>query len=321
MRELLYAEARSEALATAMTENPRLISFGDLNSQYDPPNTIAKDYPGRVLRVPASEGAYFGATTGLALAGWRVFCDTGNSAFMLSGWDQVVNEASNFRYMSGGVLRVPTVARIVSGIRGGGGAQHGQYPERWLMSVPGMKVFKPSTPYDVKGLFLAALDDDNPVIFVDHGKFVGMRGEVPEESYRIPLGTAAVRREGSDVTLVGIGWIMQRVVEAAHALATQGISAEVLDMRSLKPLDSEAIERSVTKTGRLVIVDESVAAAGFSSEVAAIASERCIPALRAPIRRVCMPDVPAPYSPPLEEFVLPSVASIVGAALSLVERP
>lgn len=318
MRQLAFALARAEALATCLRDNQRMVTFGDMNSPFDPPNTIDKDFPGRVLRPPASEGAYFGAAAGLAIAGWRVFCDSGNSGFMLSGWDQVVNEAPCFRYMSGGQVTVPIVIRIVSGLRGGGGAQHSQDPERWLMSVPGLKVIKPSTPYDVKGLFLAALEDDNPVVFVDHGKLAHITGDVPEEPYRIPLGQAAVRREGTDVTLAGIGWIMTRVVKAAEALAEDGIEADVIDLRCLKPLDADAVAASVGKTGRLVVVDESPTAAGFAAEVAAIAAERCGGQLKAPVQRLCMPDAPVPYSPPLEEAMLPSVAGIVAAARKAV---
>ncbi len=318
MRQQVFSLARAEALAIAMRENKRMVSFGDMNSPFDPPNTIDKDFPGRVLRPPASEAAYFGAAAGLALGGWRVFCDSGNSGFMLSGFDQVVNEAPSFRYMSGGQVCVPIVIRIVSGLRGGGGAQHSQNPERWLMSVPGLKVIKPSTPYDVKGLFLTALEDDNPVIFVDHGRLSGTSGDVPEEAYRIPLGKAAIRREGSDITLAGIGWIMHRVVEAAEELAKEGIEADVLDLRCLKPLDAEAIAASVSKTGRLIVVDESPSAAGFAAEVAAIAAERCVPNLKAPVRRICLPDAPIPYSPPLEEFMLPSVSTIVATGRLLV---
>ena len=318
MRELTYSAARAEALVTALRENPRVVTFGDLRGPHDPPNGIAEQFGDRLFEPPISETAYIGAAAGLALTGWRPFCDTHTSSFMFTGFDQVVNEAPNFRYMSGGQVCVPLVLRIVSGVRGGAGAQHSHCPERWLMSVPGLKVFKPSTPYDVKGLFLAAMADDNPVIFVDHVKLGSIRGNVPEEAYRIPLGVAEVKREGGDVTLVAAGLMVHRALEAAEQLAAEGVSAEVLDVRTLKPLDRAAIVASVSKTGRVVVVDEGPATAGLAAEVGALVAEECLSSLKAPLRRVCMPDAPVPYSPPLEESLVPTAAAVIAAVHELV---
>src|SRR5262245_11419645 len=320
MRELSYGEARAEALRTALRENPRVVTFGDLRGPHDPPNGIAEEFGERLFEPPISETAYIGAAAGLALSGWRPFCDTHTSSFMFTGFDQVVNEAPNFRYMSGGRVCVPMVVRIVSGVRGGGGAQHSHSPERWLMSVPGLKVFKPSTPYDVKGLFLAAIDDDNPVFFVDHTKLGALRGDVPEEGYRIPLGKAEVKRAGGDATIVAAGLMVHRALEAAAELANAGIEVEVLDLRTLKPLDRAAITASASKTGRVVVVDESPAPASLASEVAAIVAEECLSSLKAPVRRVCMPDTPVPFSPPLEDSLVPSAATVAAATRAVLGR-
>jgi pyruvate/2-oxoglutarate/acetoin dehydrogenase E1 component len=318
MRTITYGEARAEALRTAMGENPHLVAFGDLRGPYDPPNGIVEAFGDRVFQPPISETAFIGAAAGLAMTGWPAFCDTHTASFMFTAFDQVVNEAPNVFYMSGGRVRVPMVMRIVAGVRGGGGAQHSHSPERWLMSVPGLKVFKPSTPGDVKGLFLAALDDPNPVVFVDHVKLGGLRGEVPEEAYRIPLGRAEVRRTGSDVTLAAAGLMVHRCMEAADSLAAEGIGAEVLDLRSLKPLDRDGLLRSVARTRRLVVVDESPATAGLAAELAALVAEEDPGLLRSPVRRVCMPDAPVAYSRPLEDSMVPTAAAAAAAARELM---
>lgn len=317
-RELSYSEARAEALRQAMEANAHLVTFGDLRGPYDPPNGIVEAFGDRVFEPPISETAYIGAAAGLALTGWPTFVDTHTSSFMFTGFDQVVNEAPVFHFMSGGQVRVPMVMRIVAGVRGGGGPQHSHAPERWLMSVPGMKVFKPSTPRDVKGLFLAALHDPNPVVFVDHVKLGGVRGEVPEDAYELPLGQADVKRPGKDVSLITCGLMVHRALEAAEELAADGVDAEVLDLRTLKPLDRDAILASARKTGRVVVVDESPALVGLASEVAAIVSEDWPNPLKAPLRRVCMPDAPVPYGAPLEASFVPTKQTVAEAVRSLL---
>lgn len=317
MRELTYSQARAEALRQAMGESPQLVAMGDLRGPYDPPNGIRESFPDRVLEPPISETAYIGAAAGLAMSGWPVFCDTHTASFMFTGFDQVVNEAPNVFYMSGGKVSVPLVMRIVAGVRGGGGAQHSHSPERWLMSVPGLRVFKPSNAYDVKGLLLAALDDPNPVIFVDHVKLGRVSGDVPEEPYRLPLGQARVAREGGDVSIVAAGLMVSRALEAADALEADGVGAEVLDLRSLKPLDSDAILATAAHTGRVVVVDEAPAAAGLASEVAAVIAE-ANPAMLKGLRRVCMPDAPVPSSKALEESLVPTAGDVVAAVRELL---
>jgi pyruvate dehydrogenase E1 component beta subunit len=188
------------------------------------------------------------------------------------------------------------------------------------MSVPGLKVFKPSTPYDVKGLMLAAIDDDNPVVFADHTRLAGLRGDVPEEPYRIPLGVADVKRAGADVTIVATALMVHRALAAAEQLAAAGVSAEVLDLRSLKPLDRAAIVASADKTGRVLVVDEAPGVAGLAAEVGAIVAEECLRSLKAPLRRLCMPDAPVPFSRPLEDSLVPSTAAVVAAARELARQ-
>jgi pyruvate/2-oxoglutarate/acetoin dehydrogenase E1 component len=234
--------------------------------------------------------------------------------------DQLVNQAAKLRYMFGGEGRVPIVVRTPGGAGTGAAAQHSQSLEAWFIHVPGLKVVMPSTPYDAKGLLRAALDDPNPVIFYEHKLLYNRKGDVPEEPYRVPLGEAAVSREGEDVTLAAAGLVHRYALEAADSLADEGIEAEVVDLRTLSPMDHEAVTRSIQKTGKLVVVEEDVKTAGWGAElVARIVEGESFYALDRAPARVAGADVPIPYNKNLEAYVRPSPEKVVEAVRSLLD--
>jgi pyruvate dehydrogenase E1 component beta subunit len=232
--------------------------------------------------------------------------------------DQVVNHAAKFHYMFGGKIRVPMVMRTVSGW-GQLGATHSQTFENWFASVPGLKVVAPATPRDAKGLLKTSIEDDDPVIFIEHSLLYGVRGEVPDTDFREPLGQAMVAREGTDVTIVAYSRMMQVSLRAAAQLEEQGISAEVIDLRTLRPLDMHTVYESVGKTHRLVVAEEDWRTIGIGAEIAASVSEICFDQLDAPVRRVAMPDVPMPYAKNLELALVPTEEEVVAAVHSLFE--
>jgi pyruvate/2-oxoglutarate/acetoin dehydrogenase E1 component len=252
--------------------------------------------------------------------GMRPIAEIQFSDFITHSMDQLVNQAAKLRYMFGGEGRVPVVVRTPGGAGTGAAAQHSQSLEAWFIHVPGLKVVMPSTPYDAKGLLRAALDDPNPVIFYEHKLLYNRKGEVPEEPYRVALGEAAVSREGEDVTLVGAGLVHRYALEAADSLADEGIEAEVVDLRTLSPMDHEAVARSIQKTGKLVVVEEDVKTAGWGAEVVAriVESETFYALDRAPAR-VAGADVPIPYNKNLEAYVRPSPEKVVEAVRSLLD--
>jgi pyruvate/2-oxoglutarate/acetoin dehydrogenase E1 component len=274
--------------------------------------------PERVRNTPLSEAAIAGAAVGAALTGLRPVAEIMYIDFLTIAMDQIVNQAAKIRYMSGGQATVPMVIRT----QGGGGrssaAQHAQSLEAWLLHVPGLFVVMPSTPYDAKGLLKSAIRDDNPVVFVEHKLLYNREGPVPEEPYTVPLGQAAIVREGRDVTVVATSIVVWHALEAAEELAAAGVSAEVIDPRTVFPLDVETIVRSVVKTGRLVVAHEAVERGGFGAEVAAQVGVRAFDYLDAPIQRVAAPPVPTPFAPVLEKEVMVQAADIVAAVQRLV---
>ena len=265
----------------------------------------------RIRDCPIAESIIIGSATGAAMAGMRPIVEMMTINFMLLAIDQVVNHAAKMSYMSNGQIKVPLVIRAVTGGGGRLAATHSQNFEGWYASVPGLKVCVPSDPYDSLGLLRTAIADPNPVIFAEHGLLYGKRGEVPDEHYTVPMGEAAVRREGSDITLAAYGRMVYTSLEAAELLAQRGIEAEVIDLRTLQPLDTDTIIRSVEKTNRVVIVEENWRTGGFSAEIASTVQEAAFDYLDGPVGRVNGHDVPAPYNATLEDMQIPDADRII----------
>jgi acetoin:2,6-dichlorophenolindophenol oxidoreductase subunit beta len=322
-RELTYAQAIQEALALAMDADPRVFLMGEDIGLYGGAFQVTGDLierygADRVLDTPISELGGTGLAVGAALTGMRPVYEFQFSDFSMLAMEQIVNQAAKLRYMLGGAVSVPVVFRMPTGSGLGGAAQHSQSIEAWYAHVPGLKVVEPTTPYDAKGLLLSAIADPDPVIVFEHKLLYKVKGPVPEGAYTVPIGEAAVRREGRDLTIVATGIMTPRACEAAEALAGEGIEAEVIDPRSLRPLDMGAIERSVKKTSRLMCVYEGVKAFGVGAEIAAaIAESDAFDYLDAPIVRLGGADAPVPYSPTLERAIAPQVADIAAAARRL----
>lgn len=318
MRRITYAEALIEALVEFAEEDPgfALIGRGILghgaHAHFDAP--LMERFGDRVTDPPTSEGAVTSMAIGAAMAGTRMFHHLGTGSFSLEAVNQLVNEAGVARSMSGGQIKVPVVFHMYHGLRRGGSGQHSASPQSMYANNPGLELIMPSTPKDAKGMLRAALKSDSPTLYIDHGALLGTEGEVPEETYEVPLGVADIRREGSDVTIVATSRAVLWAVEAAERLAAEGIEAEVVDPRSVVPLDAETIIASIRKTGRLVTVDEGYQMCSIGSEIAALAAERAADALKAPVARVARPPVPVPFSPPLEEAMMPGPERIADAA-------
>lgn len=275
-------------------------------------------FPGRVLDTPISESAIIGTAVGAAMAGMRpiveiMFCD-----FLLVCLDQVVNQAAKLRYMTGGAAQLPLVIRTQTGAGGSAGAQHSQSLEGVLSSFPGLKVVMPSTPEDALGLLKAAVRDDGPVVYIENRRLYGARSDKPEGDYVATIGEAAVRRTGTDVTMISYSRLAADCLKAADKLEEQGISAEVVDVRTVRPLDIDTLAQSVCKTRRAIVVHESPAMFGPGGEIASAITERCWSELISPVTRVGAPDCPAPFSPALEKAYLPSVERIVEETTTLV---
>ncbi|HJN94033.1 MAG TPA: alpha-ketoacid dehydrogenase subunit beta, partial [Dehalococcoidia bacterium] len=266
--------------------------------------------PRRVISTPISERGIAGLATGAAAAGLRPIIEIMFIDFITVCMDEIVNQMAKMKYMFGGKAVLPIVVRTAAGAGRSMAAQHSQSLEAWVCHVPGLKVVYPSTPYDAKGLLMAAIRDDNPVIFVENKRALALRGEVPDEPYTVPLGLAEVKREGTDVTVVATGYLVTDALEAAEALASRGISVEVVDPRTLSPLDMETISRSVRKTGRAVVAEEAVRFCGIGAEIAASIHEQAFDDLLAPVKRVGAPFTPVPFSPALEAAWLPGAGSI-----------
>ena len=269
----------------------------------------------RVRETPISESAVVGAAVGLAGSGFRPVVDIGMATFAFVAMDQLMNQAAKITYMFGGQAKFPIVYQMTVGTGRSMAAQHCVSPYPMYMNAPGLKIILPSTPYDMKGLLKAAIRDNNPVVSFQHMALGGVTGEVPDEEYIIPLGEAEVKREGSDVTVVGLARMVHVALDAAGELERAGISVEVLDPRTLMPLDRAAIRASVSKTGRLVVVDEACQTCGAAAEIISLVVEdrSTYRSLKSSPRRVCAPDVPVPFSPPLEQYIAPDKRKLISA--------
>ncbi|MGQ9500700.1 MAG: alpha-ketoacid dehydrogenase subunit beta [Anaerolineae bacterium] len=325
MRELTIVEALREALAEEMSRDPTVFLMGEdigrANGVFNVTAGLQDEFgKERVIDTPISEAGFTGMGVGAALTGMRpvveiLFCD-----FMTLAMDQIVNQAAKLHYMTGGQAKVPLVIRTLMGAGRGAAAQHSQSLQAWVAHIPGLKVVMPSTPYDAKGLLKSAIRDDNPVIFFEDKMCYQIKGPVPVGEYTIPLGVADVKRSGDDVTFVATSSMVQVALSAAEALAQEGISAEVVDPRTLKPLDKETILNSVKKTGRAVVIDEGHLSYGVTAEIAAIIADEAFDYLDAPVKRLGALDVPVPMTPVLEQATVPNVEQLVATARSLFGR-
>jgi len=275
-------------------------------------------YGDRIMDTPISESAFVGAAVGAATAGLRPVCELMFIDFMGVCFDQIYNQAAKFRYMFGGKAKTPVVIRTMIGAGFRAAAQHSQALYPVFTHIPGLKVVIPSTPYDVKGLLIQAIRDDDPVIFCEHKLLYGLEGDVPEESYTIPFGEADIVREGDDVTIVAIGRMVHLALEAAETLSKDGIACEVIDPRTTSPLDEDSILESVENTGRLVVVDEATPRCGMAADISALVAQKAFGDLKAPIQMVTAPHTPVPFSPALEDLYVPSPAKIEAAVNNTV---
>ncbi len=317
MRTITYAQAFVEGLDSAMRMFPNLSLVGNEVLGLGPHRVhlekIWKAYPDRVNFPPTSEGAFAALAAGAAMAGERMFCHLGAASFSFLAMTAIANEAATAHYASGGALKVPVVFHMLHGLRIGGGTQHSMSPQAMFWNIPGLQVVLPSSPRDAKGLVASACASDNPSVVFTHDLLIGAEGEVPEGDFVIPLGRAEVKRAGHDVTVVATSYTVQIALQAAEELSRDGIEAEVIDPRTLVPLDRMTLLSSIAKTGRLVVADETHRSCGVASEIAAIAAEEAFDYLKAPVLRVTRPDVPTPFSRPLEEAITPTASDIADA--------
>ncbi len=318
MRELRYAFAINEALHQMMSSDESVFFIGQgVNSPWYVGNTakglLERFGPERVIDTPVSENAVTGAAVGAALVGMRPVVVHPRIDFMMYALDPIINEAANWCYMNGGKASVPVVIWGIINRGGEQAAQHSQALQALFAHIPGLKVVMPSTPYDAKGLMISAIKDDNPVVYIDDRWLHTVEDEVPEEIYEVPIGRGIIRREGKDVTLAASSYMVHNAMQAAEELARDGIEAEVLDMRTIKPLDKELLLASVKKTGRLVVADGGWKACGVAAEISCIVFEEAFGYIKSPVVRVTLPDVPAPASSTLEKIYYPDSGSIVQA--------
>ena len=323
MPELTYADALREALREEMSRDPRVVLMGEeigvFEGVYKVTRGLLKEFgPQRVMDTPISEAAIAGAAIGAALAGLIPVAEIMYMDFLPIALDQIATQAAKMHFMSGGKLRVPMVLRTQYSLGRVHGAQHSQFFPSMLFQVPGLKVVLPSTPRDAKGLLKAAIRDENPVVFIESGVLYKAKGPVPDGEYMIPLSQCDVKKSGDDITIVAVSRVVTEALAAAAKLEEQGIAAEVIDPRTIQPLDYATILESVKKTGRLIIASDDVKCGGIGSEISAQVIEEAFDSLDAPILRVAAPDMPIPFSPTLEQAYMPNAQKIIEAAKKLV---
>jgi pyruvate dehydrogenase E1 component beta subunit len=314
-RELPYIAAIGEAIHQEMERDDSVLYFGQNIATTDDDPYLKAFGSDRVRVTPISETAEIGMAIGAAMAGYRPVVELYMAEFMLVAMDQVVNEANRFHYMTKGQVKVPVVLKAGYGFTAGWAGQHTGTIYGMFMGVPGLKVALPATPADAKGLMTASIRDDNPVVFFHHYLLTLEHGDVPEGEHVVPLGQANVVREGGDVTIVALGYMLGQALAAAEQLAAEGVEAEVIDPRTLAPLDTATILASVEKTGRLVVVDQSTRHGSAAAVIAAEAASEGFSSLKAPVQLVCALDATIPYSEPMEQYLLPDAAKIVAAVL------
>jgi len=323
MREITYLEAVREAMTQEMERDSRVFLIGEDIGEYGGAfqvtyGMLEKFGHERILDTPITELGLTGAAVGAALIGMRPIAEIMFMDFTTLASEQLVNQAAKLRFMFGGQSTVPMVLRTPAGSGTGAAEHHSQSFENWFVHVPGLKVVMPTSPYDVKGLLVSSIRDDNPVVFIEHKLLYKTKGEVPEELYEIPLGKADIKRSGKDLTIIATGIMVQKSLAAAEELAKEGIDIEIVDPRTLRPLDTETIVGSVKKTGKVLIVHEAVKTGGFGGELAGVIAEsEAFGYLEAPIIRLAGKEVPIPYNRDLEQAAVPQIADIVEKAREL----
>ncbi len=323
-RTITYREAVAEAIAEEMAQDPRVFIMGEdvglHGGAFGATKGLFEEFgPGRVKDTPLTESAIVGAGVGAALTGMRPIVEIMYIDFMCMAMDSIVNQAAKVKYMFGGHVRVPLTIRTAFGAGRGNAAQHSQSLETWLTVVPGLLVVMPSTPYDAKGLLKSAIRNDNPVIVIENKQLYSDSGHVPEDDYLVPIGKAAVRKEGKDVTLIATSRMCSFASSAVEKLSSDGIDVEIIDPRTIKPLDMETIAASIAKTHRVVVVNEGPKTGGFSNEVSSKIMDTCFYDLDAPVMRVAAEDVPIPYNSILEAEVIPAEKDILAAVKKIME--
>jgi len=322
MAKQSYAAALVEALHDSLVDDDRVSLIGSyvlgLGPQRHLMDPLRQKFRDRIDDPPTSEAGAAAVGVGAAMAGLRPFVDLGTAAFSYLAWSQVINEGPIAHYMSGGRICVPVTFHLLHGVRGGGAAQHSQSPQSMMANAPGLEIVAPATAADVYGLVRTAFRSNNPTVIASHAKLLGLETEVPATKAPIPLGRADIKRPGRDVTVVASSLMVHYSLDAAQSLAEDGIDVEVVDLRSLAPLDEETILASVGRTGRLVVVDECPLRCGFASEVSATVAERGFDLLKAPIRRVTRAQVPVPYAATLEAEIVPDAAKIAAAVRAVL---
>ncbi len=324
MRNISYSEAINEALREEMARDPNVFIIGEdvgvMGGVFGVTAGLHGQYGDeRVMDTPISEAGIIGAALGAAMMGMRPVAEIMFGDFLGCAGDQLINQVAKARYMSGGKAKVPLTIRVATGAPGASAAQHSQSPESWFMNIPGLKIVCPSNPADAKGLLKSAIRGEDPVLFFEHKMLYAMRGEVPDGDFMVPFGEANVLRVGSDVTIVAIGSMVQHALSVAEQVLGEGISCEVIDPRTLVPLDAPTLVASVKKTGRVVIAHEAHKRSGPGAEIAAVIAEQALDYLDAPIQRVAAKNAPLPYAPELEQFVLPGREDLLAAVWAVMK--
>ena len=325
MREITFREALNESLRYNMANDPTVFCWGEdigiLGGAFGVTAGLINEFgPDRVIDTPLSEIAISGAAIGAALGGLRPVAEIMYIDFTPGCMDMIINQMAKIHYMFGGQVKVPMVLRLVSGAMGYNAAQHSQSFYSFFVHTPGLIVAVPTTPYDAKGLLNTAIADDNPVIFVENKRTVNIKGEVPEEYYKIPFGKADIKRVGTDITIVATQALVYDALNVAQEMEKEGVSIEVIDPRTLKPFDKKTVVDSVKKTGRAIVCDEGWIYCGMASEMSAMISEECFDVLDAPVTRVAAPDTPCPFSPPLEDAFIPGKEEIRKAVSKIIGK-
>ncbi|PPR63224.1 MAG: 2-oxoisovalerate dehydrogenase subunit beta [Alphaproteobacteria bacterium MarineAlpha4_Bin2] len=317
MATITYAEAGTSALAEEMRRDPTVFEFCTDATE----SLLAEFGPARIRTTPITENTFTGMAVGAAGSGYRPVVNWRQVTFGFVAMDPIVNQACKIHYMFGGQKKFPITFRAAVGGGTKLAAQHSQSPYSMFMNLAGLKIILPSTPYDMKGLLKAAIRDDNPVMSFESNRLMALKGEVPAEDYTVPIGKADVKRKGSDITVVAIAWMVHEALAAAETLDKEGVSVEVVDPRTLAPMDSGTIRASVCKTGRLLVADEAGPTAGASAEIVSLVTEdpETFKAIKAPVRRVCAVEAPIPYSPVLEDHVFPNRERIADGIRSVLD--
>jgi pyruvate/2-oxoglutarate/acetoin dehydrogenase E1 component len=326
MREINYAEAIREAYTECLARDPRVFLIGlgvpDPKGFFGTTLGLQEKFgSNRVMDMPCAENGMTGIMLGSALNGMRPVINHQRLDFALLSLDQICTQAAKWHYMFGGVMKMPLVTRMILGRGWGQGPQHSQCLHSWFAHIPGLKVVMPSTPHDAKGLLISAIEDENPVVYIDHRWLHHVTGPVPAGHYTVPIGPAHHMRAGKDLTIVSFSYMTLEAIQAAGQLAHLGIEAEVLDYRSLRPLDRDSLRQSLAKTGRLLVVDTAWATAGMSAEILALAAEQSFGHLKVAPRRICLPECPTPTAPALANHYYPRAGHIVATAREMFQLP